>query len=172
MSDSSSRIAAATAAIKGFHRSLAASNQAPFLHPRLYDGTLSTPIVDAFSSAVLYANRNPSTEMLVFRIMDKNVTSLIEIANNLTSRPDSPPRDILACVQAMLIYQTMRMFDGDIRQRANAESLMPLFKRWTAYLTNIRDSSDAMSNPSKMPESWDVSIPPTTRMSFLHQNDA
>lgn len=45
----------------------------------------------------------------------------------------SKPRSVLdhvARVQALLIYQTIRLFDGDPRSRMMAESLIPVLSRW------------------------------------------
>lgn len=38
--------------------------------------------------------------------------------------------DHLARVQALLVYQTIRLFDGDPRSRIMAESLIPVLSRW------------------------------------------
>jgi hypothetical protein len=45
----------------------------------------------------------------------------------------------LARVQALFIYQFIRLFDGDIRQRAQAEALIPTLKGWNNRLWESAD---------------------------------
>jgi hypothetical protein len=65
-------------------------------------------------------------------------TSVIESkANELLRSPTQPtwtPLDLLASIQALLIFQFIRLFDGDIRQRALAENAEPILELWTEQL--------------------------------------
>ena len=48
--------------------------------------------------------------------------------------------DTLVGVQALVIYQIIRLFDGDIRQRANAERQFPLLDAWTCRLRSLANN--------------------------------
>lgn len=78
----------------------------------------------------------------------------------------SPPGTALIRVQALLLYQTIRVFDGDIRLRANADKHMDMLHNWNKHLADLRDdSNDVQLSPTgslevQTPESWQVSIHP------------
>lgn len=65
---------------------------------------------------------------------DLFATATLRIENGgQTKAKPSKPRSVLdhvARVQALLIYQTIRLFDGDPRSRMMAESLIPVLSRW------------------------------------------
>ena len=42
--------------------------------------------------------------------------------------------DNLLVLQALILYQIIRLFDGDVRQRANAERHLELLDSWTLRL--------------------------------------
>ena len=48
----------------------------------------------------------------------------------------------LARAQALLMYQVIRLFDGDIMLRAQAENDIPMFMQWLDHLCAIRDNLD------------------------------
>ena len=48
--------------------------------------------------------------------------------------------ETLVGVQALVIYQIIRLFDGDIRQRANAERHFPLLETWTCRLRSLANN--------------------------------
>jgi hypothetical protein len=159
LTDPMSRISCAVAAIKSLHRDLAENNRTPFLHPRLYKDHLPTSMLNVFTTSVLYANKTAANEAMVFRIMDKNVSDLLETAK----KPHRTPQEDLARVQALLLYQTIRIFDGDIRQRAYAEAAMPILEEWTDHLCQLRDTPGSEMVPNggstvlPVPKSWQVS---------------
>jgi hypothetical protein len=157
----SSRIAYSVAAMKNYHISMARTNSTPFLHPRLYSATTPASIVNAFTVCVLYVNKTPETEALVWRILDRNMMMLLDpMAQGGTEL------EMLARVQALILYQTIRIWDGGIRQRANAEAVMPVLEDWTGGLKKIRDGADQISiqngqdTTQHPPSSWEVRSSP------------
>lgn len=105
----------------------------------------------AFTDCVLYANKTPANEALVFRNMERNVDNLLQL-----EFVDSV-EEHLARVQALLLYQSMRLFDSDIRQRSLAEAIMPLFEQWTDLLADLRDASLEFSSlAAQKPLTWEV----------------
>ena len=60
-----------------------------------------------------------------------------EKANELLHPPSQAswsPLDLLSAIQSLLIFQFIRLFDGDIRQRSLAESAEPVLQSWTEQL--------------------------------------
>ncbi|WZH50226.1 C6 zinc finger domain protein [Fusarium acuminatum] len=75
----------------------------------------------------------------------------------------NPVYEKLARTQALWMYQVMRMFDGDIRLRAQAEQDMPTLEAWLLELEECRDNLQEMwlleetavrERPPKSWESW------------------
>lgn len=146
--------------MKDFQCTLAHDNRTIFLHPDLYKNSMPTSMINAFSTSVLYSNRTPATQATVFRILSKNVADLLsemDLASVQLTRLEQ-----LGRVQALVLYQTMRVFDGDIRQRANAEKAMPVLEAWTLSLQELRDKSeDIVERKGRdlalgKPQSWQV----------------
>lgn len=119
-------------AIKNFYKSLAATMKTPFLHPRLYEDDVPSCILDAFSASMLYLNKNEANEAHAMRLLERE--PFFESGN---------PRDLLAHVQALLIYQTIRIFDISIRHRARADAAMRTLRSWTVQLEQERNRLDA-----------------------------
>jgi hypothetical protein len=67
----------------------------------------------------LYMAKNTVNSPVILRIIDSYVDDL------LASPAPETPIEILARLQALLLYHTIRLFDGDIRSRASAERAMP-----------------------------------------------
>lgn len=141
-------------AIKSFHKSLAATMKTPFLHPRLYEDDIPSCILDAFSASMLYLNKNEANEAAVLMVLDAYAMRLLERGPLFESRN---PRDLLAHVQALLIYQTIRIFDVSIRHRARADAAMGTLRDWTVQLEQERNRLDASLNVGPDAPSWDVS---------------
>lgn len=74
------------------------------------------PITDALSACALYASKNAVNGPVIMRCIDAKVNDLLrsELAPDLLHA--------LARTQAMILYQIMRFFDGDIIARASAEA--------------------------------------------------
>jgi hypothetical protein len=74
------------------------------------------------------------------------------------------PRDKLARAQALLLYQIICLFDGDLSLRSQAEKDMPLLSNWIDDLCKIRDNLgwpheiDSSREQTSCPKSWEVSI--------------
>jgi hypothetical protein len=85
---------------------------------------------------------------LIFGIIEERTSQLVtEHSSLFHSKPCGPNVvDYLAHVQALLVYQIIRLFDGDIRQRYAAESLIPVLSDWgLQMLNNARLSSEYIS---------------------------
>jgi hypothetical protein len=103
--------------------------QNPFIHKHSYTEHLPPVISDALSACALYSRKNSENELFVFGDISRKAKDLAEM-----QRPFLSPVDLLASTQALLLYQIMRLFDGDIRQRADAESHETILMSWTEQL--------------------------------------
>jgi len=56
-------------------------------------------------------------------------------------------KDNLLALQALILYQVIRLFDGDVRQRANAERHLELLDSWTLRLH--QNYSQVLTMPGK-----------------------
>lgn len=109
---------------------------------------------------VLYTNQTKETRSFVLKILHENVNTLIHTASGVSFTP----REKLARVHALLVYQTIRMFDGDISLGQQAEKDQPILEAWNEELGKFRDNLDDVAQldmeavRQRQPESWEVSF--------------
>ncbi|KAJ4311994.1 hypothetical protein N0V94_007676 [Neodidymelliopsis sp. IMI 364377] len=82
------------------------------------------------SADALYRMQNAGTKSIVHQILHNNVQNLLVTTN----AAQSSNSDLLAALQALLLYQIMRLFDGDIRLRACAEADEATTVLWASEL--------------------------------------
>ncbi|KAH7176629.1 hypothetical protein EDB81DRAFT_875430 [Dactylonectria macrodidyma] len=90
-------------------------NQTPWCHPLLYKDTMP----HAHACCALYLAKNRVNSPIIFRSIESHVSDL------LCSPAPNTPIDCLAHTQALLLYQIIRLFDGDISARVSAERDLP-----------------------------------------------
>lgn len=115
--------------MRSFPEMLARSGATPFMHVRLYESDMPTAIQDAFAVSAVYLSRTAETKDLSLRVLEAKSKSLIQ-----QLRQTSSLRELLASVQALLIFQIIQLFQGDTRVRALAEQNMELLREWTTRL--------------------------------------
>lgn len=123
----------------------------------MYEDNMPKAILDAFTASALYATKNSANEAAVFKVLDANASNLLQQYNPAESRPT---RDLLIMIQALLLYQIIRVFDGDIRQRGHAETAMPALKEMTIQLEQHRDQFANVPSAGPDPPHWDVCFSP------------
>lgn len=114
--------------IKRYPQMFVSCRKTPFIHSRLYDAYLPDTIQDAFTVLAAYGTRRPETEDLIFRILESKTTSLVE-QDHTNTLPQ-----LLAAVHALMLFQIIQLFDGDIRQRSLAEQHMDTLRVWNFQL--------------------------------------
>lgn len=110
----------------------AASGQTMFIHRQTFQASRSPALQQAMSACALYSMKSPTSKPLVHQVLQHNVQHLLATTN--PSSASNP--DLLAALQALLLYQIMRLFDGDIRLRASAEADEPTTVLWAGELRN------------------------------------
>ncbi|ETS76544.1 hypothetical protein PFICI_11931 [Pestalotiopsis fici W106-1] len=126
-----------TSRVKNFVNDMATHNATPFLHPFLYRAHTPECIMSCFSTSVLYTARTPTNTAMVMRALCKSAHELVaaESVRFVTTTTER-----LARAQALLLYQIIRLFDGDVALRAQAERDSALLNTWLAELCKMRDN--------------------------------
>ncbi|KAI1461896.1 hypothetical protein F4805DRAFT_186598 [Annulohypoxylon moriforme] len=157
LADPSSRISYVLSVLKNFHITFAQNKSTIYMHSQLYAGNTPQWILQAFATCVLYANRTEATRVFVLKILQENVNNLIHTA----SGSSFTPREKLARVHALMVYQTIRMFDGDVSLGQQADKDLPILEAWNGDLVKIRDNLDDVVElditelRKRQPESWE-----------------
>ncbi|KAL1848373.1 hypothetical protein Daus18300_013619 [Diaporthe australafricana] len=128
--------------IKAAPTNMLLENQTPWCHPLLYRETMPRVIQEAISACALHASKNTINARVIMRCIETKVDDL------LGSAPRAEPLDVLARTQALLLYQTIRFFDGDVLARSSAD----------ATFGELRSSINALHDHI----SWDAAVPPAS----------
>ncbi|KAE8313211.1 hypothetical protein BDV41DRAFT_537159 [Aspergillus transmontanensis] len=115
--------------IKSYPRMFARSRRTPFIHHRLYDVYLPEAIQDAFTVSASYHTKTAETEDTILRIVEAKTANLVK-----QNHQEITLEELLAAVQALLIFHIIQLFDGDVRQRSIAEQNMDTLRAWTMQL--------------------------------------
>ncbi|MCJ1451117.1 hypothetical protein MMC28_001452 [Mycoblastus sanguinarius] len=125
-----SRVVFVSRQFKTYPKVFYSRGQTPFIHRHMYDEHTPAVIYDALSACALYCGKTKDNESLVFGDISRKVRQLV----GGMQQPFLSPVDHLASVQALLLYQIIRLLDGDIRQRADAELDEAVLISWSEQL--------------------------------------
>lgn len=148
--------------VKGFIVDVATRNSTPFLHRYLYRDHTPSCILSCFATCVLYTNRTPGNTVMVMQALHSNVRELLAAE---TSRAVAMPVEKLARTQALLLYQIIRLLDGDVALRVQGENDVALLKRWLSELYKVRENLGDLAQlgdsvrRKQHPGEWEVSPP-------------
>lgn len=118
----------------------------PFIHSRLYRSRFPRCLQDAYTALSCYFHKTASNEQTIFQIIEArakhllvehsipSADSLLENINSSSITLDS--LEHLARVQALLVYQVLCLYDGDIRLRHVAESNIPVLNSWMEQMVD------------------------------------
>ncbi|KAK9368231.1 transcription factor gsfR2 [Lipomyces kononenkoae] len=95
-------------------RQMVLENQTPWCHPRLYIDFMPRSMQDALACCALYLAKNHINAQIIFSIIEAKVTDLLAAPEPITAI------ELLARTQALILYQIIRLFDGDILAMAAA----------------------------------------------------
>lgn len=96
-------------------KSMVLENQTPWCHPMVYKDEMPRSMQDAHACCALYLAKNRVNAPIIFRSIESRVSDL------LCFPAPNAPKECLAHTQALLLYQIIRLFDGDIGARVSAE---------------------------------------------------
>ncbi|KAF7545898.1 hypothetical protein G7Z17_g8818 [Cylindrodendrum hubeiense] len=110
----------------------------------------------AFSAATAYAGRTPQNKGWVYKLVSEAAREI----HREGERADTPAERV-ARVQALVILDSIRMFDGDVALRAATERETPQFLAWLSSLKELKDELEAGISPEVLmsrdrpPASWE-----------------
>jgi hypothetical protein len=151
---------------KGYLKSIIQHGRTPFINPKIYgdDDVLHPYLQDVYLICGAYLSKTAANENLIFRILSTKLEDLIAKRQFYCSFEDE-----LASVQALTIYQTIRLFDGDIRQRGMAEAQFHLLDAWAMRLRQQIEFDHSLSIQTSPYRKWLLieSVRRTVLMSFF-----
>lgn len=115
----------------------------PFIHQRTYRHHIPRCVQDAYTILSTYRNRKESNRTIVISLIEQRIKQLLADQPRpppcATSDEDSEAAALntfehLARVHALLIYQIVCLYDGDIRLRHVAETQIPTLNLWLQQL--------------------------------------
>ncbi|KAJ0163106.1 hypothetical protein CTA2_3507 [Colletotrichum tanaceti] len=114
-----SRLQCALDEIKKVPASIVLENQTPWSHPYLFRAHMPRDMQDAQACCALYIAKNSANAPFVLRTIQAR-------AHEMLSTPMPKGRlDVIARLQATLLYQIISLSDGDISMRASAQEALP-----------------------------------------------
>ncbi|KAI2478168.1 hypothetical protein Ptr902_10363 [Pyrenophora tritici-repentis] len=136
------RVAYSIEHFKSTPKMMVEQNCTPWAHPKLYEEYMPKSLQDAYASCALYIAKNDTNAAFVARYITSRTEELVTATILSTSAIE-----ILARTQALILYQTMLMFGGDIRFYAQAEALLPyLDDMGTLLLPIAAEQTDPVDN--------------------------
>jgi len=125
----------------------------PFIHQQLYLHRFPQCIQDAYLVLSCYLNKRPGNERAVLQITQDKAHQLVTQETALTgpmsgcvslNGDDLDPLAHLARAQALLIYQMLGLFDGDVSLRSMAERHIPVLRKWMCEAVNHASKCDSL----------------------------
>ncbi|KAI0539265.1 hypothetical protein GGR58DRAFT_500330 [Xylaria digitata] len=154
--DPSTKAALTMDTLKKFHVTFAHNGCTLYIHRYLYKDNMPRWMLQAYTMCLTYTNQTAANRAVVLRVLHDNVADLKATASNTAL----VPQEKLARVHALMFYQTIRMFDGDVTLGQQADDDMALLESWNKDLCKVRDNLDDLSNKENSvrehpPESWE-----------------
>ncbi|KAI6086195.1 hypothetical protein F4821DRAFT_239068 [Hypoxylon rubiginosum] len=134
--------------VQDWLRDWVTKGSSPLHHWHLYREKMPRHVQDAYTAVATYhAAETPATRSTTARVLDDRVAQLLQDQAVVTSQPAGREAmdvfDHVSRVQALLAYQAIRLFDGDVRMRAQAESLIPTLALWSRQL--LESAKDSLA---------------------------
>ncbi|KAF8856289.1 hypothetical protein BDZ45DRAFT_654346 [Acephala macrosclerotiorum] len=115
----------------------------PFIHARLYQTRFPRCVKDDYAALTCYVGKTSHNERLVLKVVEDGVVELV--GEYSTSARTLDGLDHIPRVQALLIYEIISLYDGDIRLRRLAESYIPILNKWMKEMVQVASTqSDSL----------------------------
>ncbi|KAH7368582.1 hypothetical protein B0T11DRAFT_277318 [Plectosphaerella cucumerina] len=124
-------------------------NHCAFVHPRLYGADLPKSLQNAFATWHFYRSAsNQTSRRIALRMSADGALDLTQeaaVSDSLLGPGEMPDlRDQIGRTQALLIFQVIGLFDGDVRARGSSESLLSTVTQWADAL--LRTAAAAVAS--------------------------
>lgn len=118
----------------------------PFIHPRLYSANFPACVQVALATLSSYIHKTPANTEIIFQIVEDRSNQLLKENGILLENLDIAVEDSneeetevglfeqLARLHALMVYQIIGLFDGDIRSRHVAEKHIAIQDSWANQL--------------------------------------
>lgn len=106
-------------------------NGTPWQHAMLYQNHMPRHLQDAYATCALFNSRNGTNDHMIVKFIRERVREL------MASAISYHPTELLARAHALILYQIMLVFDGDVRLYSQAELLLPLMDEVGTALLSI-----------------------------------
>ncbi|KAJ5584278.1 uncharacterized protein N7459_004078 [Penicillium hispanicum] len=138
--------------LKESPRMMVLENQTPWCHRHLYKRHMPKVMQDAYACCSLYISKNEVNATVIMSLIDSHTT-------NLLSTPEPTSHfDLLAHTHALLLHLIMRLFDGNIRSQAMADSLFIQLESSVLALLGCLHLPDPSQPADLLPSSMDSTI--------------
>jgi hypothetical protein len=124
----SRQVMVVTEGLRTLVASMAYSGTTHFLHQNLYQDHQPQAYQDCVAISALYMGRNAGNERILVNSINAKISALVAESNNWTLV------EHLAAVQALVIYQIIRLFDPSLGVQEQAVKHNVLLERWSASL--------------------------------------
>lgn len=115
-------------AMWNFVPALAHAGHNAFIHEKLYRDHQPPAYQDSCSLSALYLAKTKQNIPILTKSIDSKIAALV------AASPTWTLTEHLAAVQALIIYQVIRLFDADLAQQPRAAGQNRLLENWTARL--------------------------------------
>jgi hypothetical protein len=108
----------------------------PFIHRQLYRHRMPRCIQNAYTSLSSYLSKTATNEHIIYRIIEDRVIELVAegVPTLGASLQSVDTLEYLGRIQALLVYQCIGLYDGNVRLRHLAEQHIPVLEVW---MTNL-----------------------------------
>lgn len=148
--------------ISSLHEVFAKTRATPFMHPQLWAGKLPKTMLSAFSAASAYATSTPENKSWIMKLVANSAVQIHREGENANTNAEK-----LARVQALVVLDVIRVFDGDLSLRASADRERSVLLSWMKELRPIAIELEAeaellgggsCTSRDRPPKSWEVSF--------------
>ncbi|KAI0458785.1 hypothetical protein F5B21DRAFT_459423 [Xylaria acuta] len=141
----------------------------PLHHRELHSFHMPRHTQDAYTAMTMYMSKTCETEATVHRILEDRVSQLlqdqaVEASLGNASGDGLSIFNRLSRVQSLLCYQLIRLFDGDIRMRGQAENLIPTLFSWNKQL--LESAKESLGHPERFLASSPFDLNPQPNASY------
>ncbi|EAT92418.1 hypothetical protein HBH56_138620 [Parastagonospora nodorum] len=117
-----------TYSLQSFVSVMAYQGSTAFLHKDLYETREPEAIQDCVAISALYMSKSACNQRILANTIATKISALTHESQTWTLTQH------LAAVQALIIYQIIRLYDPDLNLQHQAASQLPLLEHWTATL--------------------------------------
>jgi hypothetical protein len=120
----------------------------PFIHRQLYRVCFPDEIQGAYMALSAYLHKTASNAQIVYRIIEDRATRLVE-QGLLLDLPVNNRDSVLnlSRVQALLVYQCIGLYDGNMRLRHLAERHIPVLESWVMVVMEQTSQLTSSATP-------------------------